>query len=276
MEGMFYQYYVFIFLGMLAVSRLVSGVRILEKSGIEMTFLKGGILNITCEHPTASDLSKDLIFTVNGKSNISAFSPAFSFENGMSKLFLQKQVVVDDTGSYSCGFDSEEDSVIVQVFEDSKLHDQKRFMRDSTDLTEGEELTLHCPVLDKLKATITWSFVDGTLRSDRILTDIGDKVENGKITIADVKVEDRGRYSCTAVWYSGQATFKHLVRVKSRLAPLWPAIGIIVEVLVLVVIVFACKDRKKKKDTEPLSSPSTSEKTEDEKGNRRKYATSST
>lgn len=99
---------------------------------------------------------------------------------------------------------------------DSKLHDQKRFMRDSTDLTEGEELTLHCPVLDKLKATITWSFVDGTLRSDRILTDIGDKVENGKITIADVKVEDRGRYSCTAVWYSGQATFKHLVRVKSK------------------------------------------------------------
>ena len=91
-----------------------------------MTFLKGGILNITCEHPTASDLSKDLIFTVNGKSNISAFSPAFSFENGMSKLFLQKQVVVDDTGSYSCGFDSEEDSVIVQVFEGK--HTSKRNM----------------------------------------------------------------------------------------------------------------------------------------------------
>jgi hypothetical protein len=67
----------------------------------------------------------------------------------------------------------------------------------------------------KLKATITWSFVDGTLRSDRILTDIGDKVENGKITIADVKVEDRGRYSCTAVWYSGQATFKQATKVIS-------------------------------------------------------------
>lgn len=273
---MFYQYYVFIFLGMLAVSRLVSGVRILEKSGIEMTFLKGGILNITCEHPTASDQSKDFKFTVNGNWNISAFSPAFSFENGMSKLFLQKKVVVDDTGTYSCGFGSNEDSVMVQVFEDSKLKDQKRFMRDSTDLTEGEELTLYCPVLEKLKATITWSFVDGTLRSDRILADIGNRVENGKIRIADMKVEDRGRYSCTAVWYSGQATFKHLVRVKSRLAPLWPAIGIIVEVLVLVVIILACKDRKKKEGTEPLTSPSTSGKTENEKGNRRKYATSST
>ena len=105
---------------------MLSGVRILEKSGIEMTFLKGGILNITCEHPTLSDKSKDLIFTVNGKSNISAFSPAFSFENGMSKLFLQKKVVVDDTGSYICGFDSREDSVIVQVFEGK--HTSKRNM----------------------------------------------------------------------------------------------------------------------------------------------------
>jgi uncharacterized membrane protein len=40
--------------------------------------------------------------------------------------------------------------------------------------------------------------------------------------------------------------------ISGRLAPLWPAIGIIVEILVLVVIVFACKDRKKKKDTETL------------------------
>ena len=91
-----------------------------------MTFLKGGILNITCEHPTASDQSKDFKFTVNGKWNISAFAPAFSFENGMSKLFLQKKVVVDDTGTYSCGFGSNEDSVMVQVFEGK--HTSKRNM----------------------------------------------------------------------------------------------------------------------------------------------------
>jgi hypothetical protein len=55
---------------------------------------------------------------------------SIKFKYGIIKISptsqLQKQVVVDDTGSYSCGFDSEEDSVIVQVFEGK--HTSKRNM----------------------------------------------------------------------------------------------------------------------------------------------------
>lgn len=68
-------------------------------------------------------------------------------------------------------------------------------------------------------ANVTWS---------RDVTPVLDMVErasysvhgttttNGKLTITDLIPEDRGHYMCTAKWYSGEATFKHLVRVKSK------------------------------------------------------------
>ena len=52
---------------------------------------------------------------------------------------------------------------------------------------------------------------------DRMSTEnVGKLTKNGRITLTNLDTGDRGHYICEAKWYSGNATFKHLVRVKSR------------------------------------------------------------
>ena len=66
--------------------------------------------------------------------------------------------------------------------------------------------------------TVTWTREQGGLDSNpRVsLANIGHTIVNGELTLTDVVMEDRGYYTCTATWYSGEAKFKHLVRVKSK------------------------------------------------------------
>lgn len=276
---MFYQYHVFVTFGILAIS-LVSGVEIEGKKG-KRTFLEGAGINLTCSHSTSTDMSNKLTFSIPSVTDTN-YTRIRSFDSNskLSTLVISKDKVVEgDTGTYTCKFDgsSDERSVSIEVFRDTKEKDQNNFKTTSSVYTEGETLTLVCPILSALMANVTWS---------RDVTPVLDMVErasysvhgttttNGKLTITDLIPEDRGHYMCTAKWYSGEATFKHLVRVKSRLAPLWPAIGIIVEVLALFLIIILCG--RKKKDSAPLAPPPSTSGSNEKGGNRRKYVTTST
>lgn len=266
---MLYKCYVVITIGIFAVS-FTSGVQILPENVNSIRYLIGAHLSLTCVLQSSSNVSGDLKFT--GK-NMTSFVELRSHESGYSKLTISKDASRDDEGTYTCHYQSTVDTVDVQVFKDEKTDDQKHFVKESSYFTEGDSMKIKCPILDKLMATVTWDRSDGPLRSDVRISDIGNKLENGELALDDLRVEDKGKYTCTAAWDHGNATFTHLVRVRSRLAPLWPAIGIIAELLVLLIIIFACKDRKKKEVSEPASEPSTSGSNEK---SRRKYATSST
>lgn len=276
---MFYQYHVFVTFGILATS-LVSGVEIEGIQG-KRTFLEGAGINLTCSHSTSTDMSNKLMFSIPSVTDTN-YTKTRSFDviTRLSTLVISKDKVMEgDTGTYTCKFDgsSDEQSVSIEVFRDTKEKDQKNFKTTSSVYTEGETLTLVCPILSALMANVTWSR-DVTPALDMVerasYSVHGTTTTNGKLTITDLIPEDRGHYMCTAKWYSGEATFKHLVRVKSRLAPLWPAIGIIVEVLALFLIIILCG--RKKKDSAPLAPPPSTSESNEKGGNRRKYVTTST
>ncbi|XP_071170404.1 neuroplastin-like [Mytilus edulis] len=276
---MFYQYHVFVTFGILAIS-LVSGVEIEGIQG-KRTFLEGAGINLTCSHSTSTDMSNKLMFSIPSVTDTN-YTKTRSFDGitRLSTLVISKDKVMEgDTGTYTCKFDGspDEQSVSIEVFRDTKEKDQKNFKTTSSVYTEGETLTLVCPILSALMANVTWSR-DVTPALDMVerasYSVHGTTTTNGKLTITDLIPEDRGHYMCTAKWYSGEATFKHLVRVKSRLAPLWPAIGIIVEVLALFLIIILCG--RKKKDSAPLAPPPSTSESNEKGGNRRKYVTTST
>ena len=72
--------------------------------------------------------------------------------------------------------------------------------------------------------------------------------DNRKSTIhlANVPISARGEVECKAMNEYGSHSRETLLRVKSKFAPIWPAIGIVVIFVVLLFVIFTCEKTKKK------------------------------
>lgn len=155
--------------------------------------------------------------------------------------FVIDRTVEEDHGSYGCELPSLNQSAQFNVI----ANVASRVTKD-TQLIEGESLWLVCRVFGT-NPTVTWILPNNSTISnstENIILEHENGIANSALYIASVRMEDRGNYVCIAENAASSVTgFEPsiavaMVRVRSKLAPLWPVCGILVQCFVLFVVLF--------------------------------------
>jgi len=156
-----------------------------------------------------------------------------------------------DVGNYSC-----------RIFKHDAKTGEKNIiviakplvvMQKDVTVVEGERLTLECVVRGTPPPNISWTFGNETNYSGRgrVILKPHDDVLNALLVIDDATMDDRGLYSCIATNannYTDSAAV--YVRVKDKLAALWPFLGICAEVFVLCAIILIYEKKRNKTELE--------------------------
>nr|XP_039270601.1 basigin-like isoform X1 [Styela clava] len=126
----------------------------------------------------------------------------------------------------------------------------------------AENVTLTCTSYSSPTPNFYWALYKekkvnisgGRLANHKIKTE-GFKSE---LTIASVDMEGRADYECLVENTAGKKNTTTLLRVRSRLAPLWPFLAIVAEVALMAIItlIFARRAKAKSKKANPAPTES--------------------
>ncbi|CAL1543889.1 unnamed protein product [Lymnaea stagnalis] len=121
----------------------------------------------------------------------------------------------------------------------------------SKNLIQEDNLELQCQVLGYPPAVVTWYKDNEPLNatgSDRVLLFPLKGYKNAHLKIKNVDFNDAGDYKCEAFsdHFNDSSAKEVTVRVKDKLAALWPFLGIVGEVVVLCTIIFIYEKRRNK------------------------------
>ncbi|XP_050995808.1 basigin isoform X1 [Acomys russatus] len=172
-------------------------------------------------------------------------------EDSLPDLQMQYSVDADDrSGEYSCIFLPEpvgRGDISVKGLPRIKVG------KKSEHANEEETVKLVCKSDSSHPPVTEWSWVKVYDTGNELITNTSDNKfivtstpEKTELIINTLNLnEDPGTYMCNATNSEGSVQDTIKLRVRSRMAALWPFLGIVTEVLVLVTIIFIYEKRRK-------------------------------
>lgn len=134
-------------------------------------------------------------------------------------------------------------------------------LAESTSVVEGEKLHLVCIAKDPSPGVkISWTFGDQnyTFSNERvkISNDVEAGIHGAVLNVENIEMTDRGSVICRMSYNWSDPNAEHsseavtFLRVKDKLAALWPFLGICVEVVVLCAIILVYEKKRNKAELE--------------------------
>uniref|UniRef100_A0A3P8VYG4 Neuroplastin a n=1 Tax=Cynoglossus semilaevis TaxID=244447 RepID=A0A3P8VYG4_CYNSE len=228
--------------------RAQATVAVLQKPSIAVSEsvtlpVEGDALTLQCNLTSANDVHQESFWMKNGEEIPDTRSPN---KNTEYRLHRPR---ADDAGVYMCVYSFEmapPGNATIEVKSSPEIVGHKR----SENKNEGETAVLYCKSLGYPLPVWTWrKFENGEIdnNTERHSISSKDNYTELQITTLDI-IADPGEYHCNATNIIGSRDEKSILRVRSLLAPLWPLLGVLFEIIILVIIIVVYEKRKKPED----------------------------
>ncbi|KAG4073086.1 hypothetical protein HA402_009505 [Bradysia odoriphaga] len=178
----------------------------------------------------------------------------------------------EDAGKFTCRLadtgEEKEFNVAAKMYFKQLNHNQA--------VVEGEKMKLHC-IAYGTEPEIKWVIENEVYEESRgriRLTPDERNIKNAFLFIDQVELDDRKTYNCTGTNVAikhGNANYTEAqeyiyVRVKGKLAALWPFLGICAEVFVLCAIILIYEKRRNKAELDESDTDQSPEQKNDHRG----------